>query len=101
VTIFLSEADAARLGIDGAKKRRSAKHAREARPDIPRAGRAAAGEGERIKALGVLAKAGWVRTNYLHSTGEFWMTHRDGQQSARFSSYRSMIDGVLAAENCK
>lgn len=32
MTIFLTEADAARLGVPGAKPRRSARHAREARP---------------------------------------------------------------------
>lgn len=94
MTIFLSEADAARLGIDGAKKRRSAKHAREARPDIPRAGRAAAGEGERLEALGKLAAHGYTCTNYLHATGEHWLSGAAGE-TPRVSSYRAMIDEGL------
>lgn len=43
--LVLSEHDAARLGIDGAKKRRKATAARNARPGIPRAD---AGTGDRI-----------------------------------------------------
>lgn len=87
--IILSEADAARLGLPGAKKRRSARHAREARPDIPRAARAKKGEGDRVPDLMTLAAAGWTCT---HSDGrEHWMTGKAGT-SVRFSSYREMLD---------
>ncbi len=95
MTIFLSEADAARLGLAGAKQRRKASHARDARPDIPRAARAAAGEGERTRDLDRLARAGWVRTNY--QDGWHWMTHKDGRTSPRAASYRAMLDTTLEA----
>ncbi len=95
MTIYITEADAARLGIG---TRRTAKHAREARPDIPRAGRAAAGEGDRVPDLMRLAAMGWVRTNYDHRTGEHWMTSRDGKDSPRVSSYRAMLDTMLKGE---
>ncbi len=95
MTIFLSEADAARLGLSDAKPRRSAKHAREARPEIPRAKRADKGEGDRVPDLMRLAAAGWVRTNYTHETGEHFMSRQDGTRSAVYPSYRAMLDAML------
>lgn len=92
MTVFLSEADAARLGIDGAKPRRSAKHAREARPDIPRAPRAASGDGDRVKDLMALAARGW--TCYHSNVLEHWMTGKAGV-SRRYASYREMLDTLM------
>lgn len=93
--LILSEHDAARLGIDGATPRSKASRAREARPGLPRAGRAAAGAGERIDALMRLARAGWTGTNYQHATDEHYMTHRDGSSGPRCATYRAMIDQTL------
>lgn len=90
MTIILSEADAARLGVPDAKPRRKASHARNARPDIPRA---AAGEGDRHAALMRLARFGfWPR--YDAGLGySFW--HLDGRTTTRHDNYAA---AVIAAE---
>lgn len=76
-------------------KKRSAKKARQSRPDVPRAGRAAAGEGDRQGDLNRLAARGWTGTNYLHSTGLHWMTNQAGISGPSFPTYRAMLDGYL------
>ena len=90
--IFLSEHDAARLGIVGAKKR--TKRGRTARPDIPSAGRAAPGEGDRIEDLQTLAAAGWTCTHC--QDGQHWMSGARGETD-RYPSYRAMLDATLEA----
>lgn len=75
------------------KPRAKATRAREARPGLPRAGRAAPGEGERLDVLGKLAQRGWTRMEYRQ--GEFWMTHTSGRESPRCATYREMIDSAL------
>ncbi len=91
MTIFLSEHDAARLGIAGAKPRRKAKAARDARPDIPRA---EPGQGDRIACLMPLAIHGYG-PRWDAATGFcFWNT----QTGARTTAQQSYAAACTAAE---
>lgn len=92
MTIFLSEAAAARLGLDGATKRRSTRPARDARPDIPRAARAGKGDGDRVKDLDTLARAGW--TIYHYQAGVHELRNRDGR-AVMAATYRACLDAAL------
>lgn len=93
MTVYLSEHDAARLGLAGATPKKKAK-AKDARPGIPRAPRDGRGEGDRVPDLMTLAAAGWTRTHYLHATGEYWLSGARGE-SPRCASYRAMLDTAL------
>lgn len=80
--LILSEHDAARLGIVGAKKRKPAKAAREARPDIPRAPQ---GEGDRIAQLIRIADHHFS-PRYRAGLGfDFW--HVDGRSTTLCQDY--------------
>lgn len=76
---------------------RRATRARQTRPDVPRAGRAASGEGDRVPDLMTLASRGWTCTHYLHATGAHWMSGAAGT-SARFPTYRALLDALLKGE---
>ena len=91
MTIFLSEAAAQRAGLVPKTKKAKAK---DARSDIPRAERAAAGEGDRVPDLMTLAAAGYTCTHYCHATGEYWMSGGAGV-TPRVPSYRAMLDTTL------
>lgn len=92
--IHLSEHDAARLGLADAKPRRKASHAREARPDVPRAARAGKGEGDRVPDLMRLAAAGYTCTHFDAASGLHWMSGAAGE-TPRVPSYRQMLDDTL------
>lgn len=94
MTIFLSEAAAQRAGLVPKTKKAKAKNARL---DIPRAARAAAGEGDRQKDLETLAAAGYTCTNYCHATGAFWMSGAAGT-TPRVTSYRQMLDDAMGVQ---
>ncbi len=69
---------------------------RTARAKSPRSGkrpRLAAGDGDRQSALTTLAARGWRRTTW--DAAGHWMRHVDGRESARYATYREMIDAML------
>jgi hypothetical protein len=59
-------------------------------------GRQALGDGGRQAALNTLAARGWCRTTY-DATGH-WMRHIGGRESARYPTYRELIDALLAGD---
>lgn len=73
---------------------RTATRARKARPDTPRAGRDAKGEGSRQEDLKKLATRGWTCTHYDHATGAHWLTGRAGT-TPTYPSYRALLDAAL------
>lgn len=77
------------------KGKRPRKQAHQLRPDIPRAGRARAGEGGREKDLATLARAGFTVTHQQH--GEHWLSNPGtGAETPRCSSYRAALDAAIA-----
>jgi hypothetical protein len=89
--IKMTEHAAARLGIAGATPRRSATAAREARPDIPRAGR---GEGDRLEQLKRIASYGYS-PRWDKATG-FCCWHP--ATGARTSAHPEYAAALIAAE---
>lgn len=78
--------------VQGRAHRRSARHARDTRPDIPRPPRAVAGAGDRAKDLDRLARVGW--TIYHYQAGVHELRHRDGRTVAA-ATYRACLDGAI------
>ena len=78
----------------GKRARRPRRTAQQLRPDIPRAGRAGAGEGGREKDLATLARAGYTVTHQQH--GQHWLSNpTSGTSTPRQDSYRAAIDAAL------
>jgi hypothetical protein len=72
------------------KAKQPRKAARDARPAIPRA---VSGEGDRTKALGRIARAGFMPRWRAGAGHDFW--HTDGRTTTAHASYRA---AVIAAE---
>jgi hypothetical protein len=85
----IGDAEAFRRAAFG-KPKQVRKAASDARPDIPRA---KAGEGDRIAALGRIAKAGFMSRWRAGIGHDFW--HLDGRTTTAHASYRA---AVIAAE---
>src|SRR5688572_3370204 len=73
------------------KAKKSRKAAKDARPSIPRA---VAGEGDRLAALGRIAKAGFM-PRWRHGIGHDFWRPTDGRTTTAHASYRA---AVIAAE---
>jgi hypothetical protein len=86
----IGDAEAFRRAAFG-KPKKVRKAASDARPDIPRA---KAGEGDRIAALGRIAKAGFMSRWRAGIGHDFWRPS-DGRTTTAHTSYRA---AVIAAE---
>jgi hypothetical protein len=83
MTVYLSEHDAARLGIDGAKPRTT--RGRGTRPELPAAGRAAA------TGLSTFLKAGW---NWTYCVGSGYKLERGALSSGWHASEKAACDAA-------
>lgn len=89
MTIFLSEHDAARLGLNGAKPKKQS--AKDARPDLPRA---PAGAGDRLGALMRLACHGYGPRFDPGIGFAFW----NPRTGARTTAHQGYAAACIAAE---